>query len=1045
MTKILRQGAKSLCTILFFAASVPLWGQASANKGEITGTVFDQKKAVVPGAKITIKNQATGFQRETTTSDAGQFRAVLLDPGVYTVTIEKQGFAAATLEGVVVNVGSAVDLPVTLQVGSTTQSITVGETLLTIALPAPQTVLDSNAIVNLPINGRRFHDFATLTPTVQVDPQRGQLSFAGQRGIYANVMLDGADYNQPFFGGIRGGERSNSIITVPQSAVQEFQVVTTGYSAEYGRSTGGVLNTITKSGSNSFHGDAFYQIRHEKAGADNPILLVPSSERLQQFGGSVGGPVKKDKLFFFGAIEKQVSRTPRQVAFPALIGFTPTAENREAYEFFKSQEQGYKSTNNALAATVRGDYQLAGGHRLTLRYNVSDAKAENAVSVGGGLTFTTNRANSNDGTEKDRIHTGTAQYTHLISPSVINDVRFSGSYEERPRESNSLLPQVSGAVGVFGARDFLPNVQWDKRIQIVDGLSMTRSSHTLKFGADYNYVPTYQTFGRNISGSFTVSGSNVAQFLSILSTGPNKNRFDDRSVTYARQIGNLIADFQMHQLAFFGQDSWRVRPSLTLDFGVRWEGQFNPTPEANNTQVVGLLRGFRFPNGLSVDPTKIRDATNQFMPRLGFAWNPFGLDNPHRTVVRGHTGLFYASTPLLVMAGPTNNFRIPPGDVSIQLTATATQTVYEQLLAVGIDLNKYPLGQLPVIPVDKVQQASALALGGRPRDPYAGIGVIPMADDFRNPRAFQAGIGIDTEVTKSLLAGIQVNYVNTVHLLRNRDYNLPNPIIRPNDKSLRPFFGLRSGVPRPIPNLAAVTVRDSSARSMYRGYTLSTQYKGRKLQFGVYYTWSESFSDDDSERDASGFNYMDPSNLKLDYGYARMDVRHQFNSYAVYKLPFGFELSGILRARSGLPITAITGTDTNEELSNNDRPFVAPGVPMQRNSFRNRGVVTNNDLRILKNFNVHGERFRLQFSAEMFNVLNLDNVVYDRDNGGGINPGASGIFGTGVYGLGIDTNGNAVPRDPRFMRLRLDNGRYDPNNSQLGSPFQAQFGVRLFF
>jgi hypothetical protein len=309
-----------------------------------------------------------------------------LDPGLYTVTVEKAGFSTAVLEGVVVNVGSAVDLPVTLQVGTTTQSVTVSETMMTIALPAPQATLNANAITNLPINGRRFHDFATLTPTVQVDPQRGQLSFAGQRGIYSNVMLDGADYNQPFFGGIRGGERSSSIITVPQSAIQEFQVVTTGYNAEYGRSTGGVLNTITRSGSNRLHGEGFYQLRHEKWGADNPILGIRSSERLQQFGGAVGGPIKQDRIFFFGAIEKQISRTPRQVQFPLLASFTPTAENREAYDFFKSQERGYKSTNNAVAATIRGDYLFSGGHRLTLRYNISDASAENSVSVGGGLT-----------------------------------------------------------------------------------------------------------------------------------------------------------------------------------------------------------------------------------------------------------------------------------------------------------------------------------------------------------------------------------------------------------------------------------------------------------------------------------------------------------------------------------------------------------------------------------------------------------------------------------------------------------------------------------
>lgn len=166
------------------------------------------------------------------------------------------------MQGVTVNVGSAVGVDITLQVQATTTTIEVGESIVNVALPAPTTVLGATALQNLPINGRRFQDFAVLTPTVQVDPSRSQISFAGQRGINSNIMVDGADYNQPFFGGIRGGERSNSVITVPQSSVQEFQAITTGYSAEYGRSTGGILNVISKSGSNSWHGEAFYQNRN---------------------------------------------------------------------------------------------------------------------------------------------------------------------------------------------------------------------------------------------------------------------------------------------------------------------------------------------------------------------------------------------------------------------------------------------------------------------------------------------------------------------------------------------------------------------------------------------------------------------------------------------------------------------------------------------------------------------------------------------------------------------------------------------------------------
>ena len=180
------------------------------------------------------------------------------------------GFADASVEGVILNVGTTVRADITLQIEATVSEIDVSASLIDPVQSTSDNVVSATAITNLPINGRRFQDFALLTPTVQVDRQRGQLSFVGQRGINSNVMVDGTDYNQPFFGGIRGGERSNSIITVPQSAIREFQAVAAGYTAEYGRSSGGILNATTKSGTNELHGDAFYQVRHRTLAPRTP-------------------------------------------------------------------------------------------------------------------------------------------------------------------------------------------------------------------------------------------------------------------------------------------------------------------------------------------------------------------------------------------------------------------------------------------------------------------------------------------------------------------------------------------------------------------------------------------------------------------------------------------------------------------------------------------------------------------------------------------------------------------------------------------------------
>jgi hypothetical protein len=1026
-----RFAALGLCLI-----SVPsVYAQADGNKGQITGTVFDANQAVVPNAKVRVDNAETGLSRDASTNEAGQYRFVQLDPGTYNITAESQGFAPAKAENVTLTVGATVGVNLTLQVGSTSTVIDVGAAVINVALPAPSATINSLAITNLPINGRRFQDFAVLTPTVQIDPSRGQLSFAGQRGINANVMLDGADYNQPFFGGIRGGERSNSIFTIPQSAIQEFQVVTTGYSAEYGRSTGGVLNTITKSGTNNVHGEAFYQLRHKEMGRVDAVQKIASLETQHQWGGAVGGPIQRDKLFAFAAFERQDAAQPRNVLFAQLIGRTATAATQEAFSFFQGQQRPFIQTNDGLGLTARADYQLPAGHRLTLRYNFSDASAVNAVSVGTGLDPFTNRAFSNDGIEKDRTHTGTAQYTHLISPTMVNDLKAGVTYESRPRLSNSELPQVDARpIGIFGARNFLPTTQDDKRLQLSDALSIISGKHTIKLGVDYSRVMAGQIFGFNQYGGFTLASSNVDQILTVLSARPaqNQNRFDSSIVTYSRQIGNLTAAVNMTQAALFAQDSFRASNKLTLDFGIRWEGQYNPAAEANNSALISQVAGFRFPNGAILDPTKIVNSPKQFMPRFGFAYTPFGGS---KAVFRGHAGLFYASTPLLWFAGPANNFRNPPGDVSILLAPTATQSVYSLLRQAGADLNGSTLDKLPVLPLDVVQRAAAIAAGGTARDPFIGAALITTPRDFRNPRAFQSGLGYEHEIFRNFVAGVQLNYINTVNLGRNRDYNLPLPTIRPTDASQRPFYGLRSGALRPLRNLGSITVRESSARQMYRAMTYSAQYRGKKLVFGAHYTFAQNFSDDDTERDATGFNYSDPFNFRGDYNYSRNDIRHQYTSYAVYTLPFGFEIGASLRARSGQVINPVTGADTNEELGSNDRPYTAPGVPLKRNSFRNRGVV-NNDLRVMKSFRL-GERFRLQFSTEFFNLLNLDNVVFNGANGS--------ILTGGVYGPGLQPNGQVAAIDPRFMRLKLADGSYDRNNSQAGTPLQVQFGLRLFF
>ncbi len=1033
--------------------SSSLYAQADANKGQIVGVVLDANGAVIPNASIKARNVATNLTRDLKTNESGQYRLLLLDPGTYEVTAEANGFSPQKVEGVTLTVGAAITLNITLGVAGTATTVEVSESAVSEVQTAPSATVGQTQITNLPINGRRFQDFATLTPTVIQDPSRNQLSFAGQRGINSNVMLDGGDYNQPFFGGIRGGERSGTIITVPQSAIQEFQVVATGYSAEYGRSTGGIMNTITRSGANDVHGEAFWQIRPRDLSAENPIPItlpgtttltrVTPSEQLQQYGGSAGGAVKKNRLFWFGAYEGQNADTPRRVFFAPLATLAQTPGNAQALQFFRSQEGPFEQTNRAYATMGRMDYQFEKGHRLTARYNFSDSRENNALSVGGDLNPFSNSALSNEGAELNRIHNGAIQYTHLLSPTTVNDFRFIGSAELRPRLANANLPGVNATlIGQFGTRSFFPTTQSDKRFQIADALSMTRGNHTLKFGFDYNYLTAAQAFGFNQFGFFTVgtaAGVGVAQQLEILGNTAG-NRFDNTVVSYSRQIGNTLAAFNMQQIAFFGQDSWRVNRRLSIDYGLRYEAQINPKVDANNEVLLNQVRGFRFPLGSSFDPARIPNNTNQWAPRAGFAWTPF--ENGPRTVIRGHAGVFYAATPMLVFAGPNNNFRTPPGDVSLTLTPTAGRTIYQAFRAAGLDLNTVAIDNLPLIPLDVVQRASAFLLTGSTTgsgaNPFTNASVTGNASDFRNPRSVQFGLGIETEVARGFTLGVQLNYVNTVFLLRNRNFNLGVPTVAAGDLSQRPNFrsvnipGGQPTIPRPVPGLNVITIRESSARQMYRGMTVQAQWRKKRFQLQTFYTMSENFSNDDSERDAGGFVYVDSFNLRPEYWYSNLDFRHQFLANGTYSLPWGFEVGALFRGRTGFPFNPIANIDLNQDGNNNDRPYKGPGEIYRRNEFRNRGFSTF-DTRIMKNFNI-GERARVQLSAEFFNLFNTDNVVF---------AGQGNIFGPG-----FQANGTFAPQDPRFMRLHRPDqpGVYDAlTTTQVGRPRQMQFGARFFF
>lgn len=1046
-----------LCLTSIFLVTTQVAAQSQASTGQIAGVVRDSAEAAIPNATVRISNTSTGLTQTTTTNEEGLFRFVLLPPGTYKVSAEATGFSKVEMNNVVVAVGQTADANLTIGVGSVQENITVTSEAVQTTQSQPDALVNETAITNLPINGRRFQDFVTLTPTAQVEPVRNGISLSGQRGINSNVSIDGADYNQPFFGGIRGGERSNNAYTIPQEAIREFQVVASGYSAEFGRSTGGIVNVVTKSGTNDFHGSAFYLHRPKELARGNPFFdsletrlnrKVDPAQTQQQWGGSLGGPVKKDKAFFFFSYEQQRVRNPRAVVFDRLTEITAPAslpaEQKVIYDFYKSLETPFEQTNDAQVYLGRFDYNFSDAHRFNVRYSRSMNEGKQAVATGDALDPTTNRALSSNGTEKDDSHTVVGQLTDFFKSNLVNELRVQYSRENRPRLANVEAPGADiGGFGSFGTRSFFPTTQSDWRFQVSENLTWIVGNHTIKFGVETNHVFADQIFGFNQFGVFAVSSSTPATVLRELSTTTGKNRFDSSLSSYQKQIGNLQLAFASDEVAYFAQDAWRIRPNFTLNYGLRWEGQFNPSPEANNDSLINKVRGFTFPSGYKFDPTRIPDSTKQFGPRLGFAWDPF---KSGKTVVRGFSGIYYAKTPLILLTAAANNFRIPAGDLSLQLPFSTSAlastdprknctTVYCQLKLIGVDLNTYAIDKLPNLTAAQVQSVAAAL--GLSVDPFFGAQPISMANDFRNPKSYQFGGGIEREVGGGLTIGIDYSQIKTVYLQLNRDLNLPLPRIRTDDPAQRPFYGLRSGTARPISSLGSVTLRESTGNSLYRAMTVRTNLKRKWGQVNAYYTLSKNLSTDDNERNATGFQYENFFNFGPEYSYSNIDRRHIFAANPVFFLPYGFEVSSAIRLRSGRPIDVGTGGDSNEDRGGPDRPYSAAGVPFKRNAFRNRALYEV-DFRAQKSFNFD-ESKKLTFSFEFFNMFNIFNIEL------------AGSAVTNYCSSSTDrTCGFSAPTNPNFLQVRESTpgsarlGQVLTNNSPL-QPFQMQFGARFQF
>ena len=874
--------------------SIPgvLLAQTQSTTGTIQGIVSDQTGAGVPNATVTVKNTGTGAERQVKSDNEGRYQVPLLEPGAYTVTVAATGFATVISRGYVLALGQTLNADVPLQVATVAETVTVDAAAPVVETGSAQTgtLVGSSAVANLPLNGRRFLDLAQLTPGVMVEPERGQISFAGSRGVNSAINIDGANFNEPFFGGQAGGERSGSAYVVSQAAVSQFQVVRGTFDPEHGRATGGSVNVVTKSGTNEFHGEAFEYLRLANI-SPKTVFGDRTTDYRNQFGGALGGPIKKDKLFFFAVYDGQREHAPLTIRFNQTTGLPPD---------LLSQQGVYQSTNDINTFLAKADWQISNAHRASFRYNQAGNNALN-----GTFTGVQSGVLNNNGTEQDFSHAGVASLTSAFSPTLLNEIRYQYRVEDRPRVNNGEgldfvntagpQTQVSGCC-FFGGVSFLPIPVTSTSSQVSDSATWIHGAHTVKFGVDYNRYHTSEIFRGNWRGVYIFN--TLQGYLNVLNKVPNAMP-DQFRIFY----GDGQFDAVVNNPAFFAQDSWKISRRVTLSGGLRYEAYLEPTPPR--------------PNPALPNTAQIPSDTKEFQPRIGLAVD---LTGDNKTVLRAGAGLFYAQTPALLLNQVFNSTGNPNVGVSFTLSASqiaAVQKVHPEFV--------YPFVPNTDNAADSVYFSNSGVAGLKPDASF-------FAPDFRNPRSFNWTLGVERQLTSAMSVAFDYVHVNTVHLERIRDANFFPPVVGADNSAppqQRRIFNTSS---RPNPNFGRLLSQESSARSNYDGLTLSfNQRFSHHLQFLVNGTLSWNRDDDSNERNFAGITYQDAFDFQQEYSWSRDDIRRRLIASAIYDLPLGFQMSGIMTWRSGLPFTAFTNTDSNRDGNFTDRPIIG-GVLLPRNS-----------------------------------------------------------------------------------------------------------------
>lgn len=950
-----------MLALTLLLSAVPMFAQSQATTGVIEGSVEDESGGVLPGVTVSVKNTSTNFEQIQVTDANGRFRGSALPLGPYRVSASLSGFSTAVRQGFNLTVGQTVSLRFTLKASALAEEIVVtGEApVVEVSRAEGSTLIDQKAVEGLPNNGRNFLELSKLTPGVAIvqGPDGDEISINGQKGIQNNVSVDGADFNNPFFGEQRGGQRP--AFTFNLDAVKEIVVITDGANAEFGRSSSGFINVVTKSGGNELHATAHGYLKNDSFSSNGTKADGSEAPKFnfdqQQFGFTFGGPIRKDEVFYFFSVDHQSADSTKQT--------DPTRIEQRVVDYFASigipGENGpITRTNDANVLLAKVDWQLANSSLLTLRYNYTWSEQENGTFDVDSWGVSANAV------EKDKSNAVTGSLISPVGASRINELRFQYAREDRPRDyngpnitgQNRPLPDTAFDFGKgyrFGMPFFIPVEYYDTRFQFNDNFSWLRGNHAFKAGVEYNRVESVQTFIGFANGRYIFSSTDG--FLnytknrlyvecsngSSSQTGvcPAGTTVTGPVLLYLQQagVGGLTVEqagtqsIPQEEPAVFFQDDWQVSANLNIQYGLRWEAQIQPDliTEKDDLFYADFIgtssKGQEFPG----DGT-IPSDTSMWQPRLGFSWAPKGDAS---SVVRGNAGYFYARIPGLNLAS------------SRSTDGSRGQTIFRNSELTGI------LGAVPAYP-NLIPQSEI----GIPFFP----GVFVFDKDFQNPRTLSSSLSYEFEVAPEIALLFKYNYARTDHITRFVDRN---------DALLGSPWS--SGLaPGGVNGIGVLTTVESTAKSRYDGLTigLNKRYSNR-FGFQANYTYSKDKSDDDNERDPFSFRYAKITDLDAEYSWSDRDQRHRFNGWFLWNAPGDLSVNIRYSYRSAQPksITA-SGADAGTPQ---DR-INADGSVTKRNLGRKDNQFSSVDFRISRLFQFNS--FAIEPAIDVFNVTNSKNL-----------------------------------------------------------------------